>query len=107
MTPAVASQRSTVQALPSSMLGAVPGRHVPAPSHSSLPLHTFASAQDPCAATNTCVNPVLGSQSSVVQGFPSSGGPRGDARQAPRPLQNSIPLQGLPSEQEVPSGTST
>src|SRR6267143_559881 len=96
-------QESAVQGLLSSQLRAVPGVQAPALQISS-PLQTLPSEQEVPSATGLLKQPVVGSQASVVQALLSlqtSGVPG-----AQRPCsQVSLPLQALPSEQEVPSAT--
>jgi hypothetical protein len=57
------------------------------------------------AGTAVCVTPVVGSHASAVQGLPSSIAGGAFATQAPVALHVSLPLQALPSEQDVPVAT--
>src|SRR5262249_22921323 len=109
----------------------VPGVQVP-PWHVSSPLQTVSSSQDDPSTLFVNLQPVLGSQLSVVHGLPSehwSGLPllQNPCKQVSRPLQTlasahdvpsgggvpglhfwfrqlSMPLQTLPSSQAVPVG---
>src|SRR4029077_15724534 len=69
--PFVGSQLSTVQRLWSSHDGATPGVHTPA-RHVSAPLQALPSLQEVPFDTGVCLQPMLGSQVSSVQGFKSS-----------------------------------
>src|SRR5262249_33831370 len=98
--PVTGSQVSAVQALPSLQFGAAPGAQSPA-WHVSAPLQTVASAQAVPSATLTCLQPVTGSQLSVVQGLPSLQLRAVPAAHTP-PWQVSAPLQTFPSLHAVP-----
>jgi hypothetical protein len=106
-TPAVASQESVVQGLPSSMTGAVPGKQAPVALQTSRPSHSVALSQCVPAGATVWLTPVFGSQASMVQGLPSSSTGAFAATHAPLALQLSWPLQALPSEQLVPTLTGT
>jgi hypothetical protein len=99
-TPVVASHVSVVQGLPSSTAKAVPAVQVPL-VQTSLPLQTFASAQEVPLATATCVTPCTGSHASEVHGLPSSSTGALPATHAPA-WHFSLPLQTLASAQDVP-----
>jgi len=101
--PATASQPSTVHGLPSLQLGGVPAVQVPF-WQLSAPLHRLPSAQERPFGTAVCLQPVTGSQVSVVHGLPSSqlGGVPGMHVPA---WQVSAPLHTLASAQEVPFAT--
>ena len=71
LQPAIGSQVSTVQRFASSQSSGPGERQTPA-WHASAPLHAFASAQVVPSATGTWVQPVAGSQASVVQTLWSS-----------------------------------
>lgn len=103
--PTDESQPSVVHGLPSSIVGGVPAIQNPEPLQVSVPLQILASAQEVPAATGLCVTPLAGSQLSAVQGLPSSSVGGVPARQVPLALHVSLPLQALPSEQDVPAAT--
>src|SRR5687767_1721735 len=76
--------------------------------HASAPLQKLASAQEVPFGTPTCMQPQLGSHTSRVQGFRSSGHAAGsfdDTQSAD--LQVSEPLQTFVSEHGAPSGRVT
>jgi hypothetical protein len=98
--PVAGRQLSVVHTLPSSQLGGVPAVHVPL-WHVSAPLQAFPSAHDVPFATTVTVQPVAGTQLSVVQGLPSLQTSAEPAVQVPA-WQVSVPLQRLVSAQEVP-----
>src|SRR5439155_11450212 len=98
------SQRSAVQALPSSHEGAGPGVQAPA-WQVSAPSQKRPSEQEVPSATGVWMQP-LGPQESVVQGLLSSQLSGVPGVQAPA-WQVSEPLQTLPSEQEAPSAAVT
>src|SRR6266850_2173419 len=100
--PVAGSQASVVQALPSLQTSGVPGAQRPC-SQVSEPLQASPSEQEVPSATGVWMQP-LGPQESAVQGLLSSQLRVVPGVQAPA-LQISSPLQTLPSEQEVPSGT--
>jgi hypothetical protein len=104
-TPTAASHESVVQRLPSSTTGGAPGVQWPVVSQASRPLQASPSSQKVATATGRWVAPAMGSQTSAVQGLPSSSVGEAPARQAPEAEQDSVPLQALPSAQEVPTGT--
>ena len=70
----------------------------------SAPLQTSLSGQGVLSGLFCCVQPVAGSQSSILQTFPllHLGGAPGT--HWPAALQTSSPLQWLPSGQGVPAG---
>jgi len=97
--PLTASQVSVVQAFPSSQLTGVPP-HRPAAQTSAV-VQAFASSHGVPSA-GVCVQPLAGSQASVVQTFPSSqltGLPRHTPAE-----QTSAVVQALPSSHDVPLG---
>jgi hypothetical protein len=103
--PATGSHESLVQGLPSLQVGVAPGVHAPA-WQVSAPLQAFPSLQPVPLATSVFWQPLAASHESVVQGLPSlqlSGGP---GVQVPV-WQVSVPLQALPSPQDVPFVTLT
>src|SRR5829696_7437790 len=74
LTPAMASQTSAVQALPSSTTGAAPSLQNPITSQVSAPLHTVPSAQLVPAARCTRNQPAVGSQLASWQASTTSTG---------------------------------
>ena len=100
--PKIASQPSAVQTLLSLQLRAVPAVQVPF-WHVSVPLQTLASAHVVPFSTGALAHPKVGSQLSVVQRLPSSQLSAVPAAQRPA-WQVSLPLQMVPSAQEVPLG---
>ena len=104
-TPVVGLHVSVVQGFASSSRGAGPGVQTPAALHASIPLQAFPSEQFVPATTGTCETPVVGLHASVVHGLPSSSDGDEPAAQVPAPLQVSVPLHALPSEQLVPAAT--
>jgi hypothetical protein len=101
--PTAGMQVSMVQGLPSSQRSGPPLTQRP-PKHCSTPLQRFESAQLVASGTLTRRQPHTGSQASRVHGFPSSAQTMGSPRPVHRPeRQVSMPLQGLASEQLVPS----
>jgi hypothetical protein len=101
--PKTGSQPSVVQALPSSQSSAVPAVHTP-PWQVSSPLQTSPSAHGVPFATGVFVQPVSGSQVSVVQTLLSSQLSGAPAVQTPA-WQVSSPLQRSPSVHGVPFAT--
>jgi hypothetical protein len=101
--PVPGSQLSLVHTLPSLQFGAVPAVHVPL-WQVSAPLQAFPSEHDVPFVTGAVVQPVPGSQPSVVHGLPSlqtSGVPAVHV-----PLWHvSAPLHVFPSEHDVPFAT--
>src|SRR5439155_1019499 len=91
--PFAASQESSVQTLPSSQLGAVPGLQVPAPQ-TSRPLQTVPSSHG--LVLFVCWQSVAGWVGSSVQTLPSSQLGAVPGLQVPPP-QTSRPLQTVPS----------
>jgi hypothetical protein len=77
--------------------------HVPEPLQVSAPLQTLESEHDVPAATGVCVTPPLGSQESVVQGFPSSLATGAPPAQLPE-AQASPVVQAFASSQLAPLG---
>ncbi len=67
--PVAGLHESVVHTLPSLQFGAAPPTHTPA-EQASFVVHAFPSLHDP--ATFTCLQPVAGTQESVVQTFASS-----------------------------------
>ena len=104
-TPAIGSHESAVHGLPSSIVSGVPAAQRPPPSQSSVPLQTFASAQEEPFGVGVWLTPEAGSHASAVQGLPSSIVGGALATHAPEALHVSLPLQALPSEQDVPVAT--
>jgi hypothetical protein len=102
MTPVAGEQVSAVHGFPSSTIGGVPGKHAPVALHVSAPLHTFPSEHDMPAA-GMCATPDIGSQLSIVHGFPSSTTSSVPATHAPVALHVSAPLHALPSEHDAPA----
>jgi hypothetical protein len=86
--PTAVSQKSVVQTLPSSQLGAAPPTHVP-PEHLSLVVHSFPSSHPVVLLVFT--QPATGSHESSVQAFPSS----------QLPLESSCLQPVTPSHQSV------
>src|SRR5262249_47193243 len=103
--PFCGSQASTVHAFASSQTSDAAGVHVPA-RHVSLPLHRLPSGQGAPFASTTCVQPVTGSQPSVVHGLASSQDAAAPAVHCPA-AQVSAPLHWLPSLHDVPSASGT
>jgi hypothetical protein len=103
MGPSTGSHMSTVQALPSSMMGGMPGIQMLPAAQISTPLQRFPSEQLAPTGSGSCCGPPVGVHESAVQGLPSSrtGGVPG--RHAPVLSQTSLPLQRLPSGQAVPA----
>jgi hypothetical protein len=101
--PLTALQPSTVHALPSLQLGAVPGRQVPT-WHVSVPLHWSASTHGVPLVTGVCLQPTAGSQVSAMQGLPSLQLGGTPATQTAL-WQVSVPLHLFASGQMVPFGT--
>jgi hypothetical protein len=101
--PKMESQPSVVHGLPSLQLSAVPAVQAPL-WQVSAPLQTLPSLHEVPFSTGALTQPVAGLQLSVVHTFPSlqlSGVPA-----VHTPLwQISLPLQTLPSAQEVPLAT--
>jgi len=93
--PLLGSQLSLVQTLPSSQLSAGPALQVPSAQMSSL-LQALPSLQG--AVLLACVQPLAGSQLSVVQGLPSSQFTAAPAWHRPE-KQVSPLVQALPSLQ--------
>src|SRR5262249_18941489 len=79
--PVAGLHESSVQGLPSSQLGAAPPTHTP-PLQVSLVVHALPSSHGPVLFT--CLQPVAGSQESVVQGLLSLQLSGGSAAQGPR-----------------------
>jgi hypothetical protein len=126
MFPVLGSQKSSVQAFPSSLSTGTPGEQSPFPSQVSLPLHRSPSSQLSPTATGITWHfplsqdalaqgpgsghswsflqvaqplmgrwatvPVVGSQTSLVQGSPSSICGAGIAMACPLPSQAQVPL---------------
>lgn len=91
-----------VHSLPSSQLSEEPGWQLP-PWHASPIVHWLPSLHVVPSALE-CVQPVAATQESVVQTLPSSqSGAVPDLQMVPE--QVSRPLQALPSEHDVPTGT--
>jgi len=101
--PATGSQLSVVHTLPSLQLSAVPAVHTAA-WQVSLPLHTLLSPQGVPFGAGVVVQPVTGSQPSVVHTLPSSQSSAVPAVHTPV-WQVSPPLQTVPSAHEEPFGT--
>jgi hypothetical protein len=101
--PVTALQPSTVHALPSLQLSAVPGVHVPA-WQVSAPLHTVVSVHGLPLARVGCWQPASGSHESVVQGLPSSQLSAIPGVQSPV-WQVSVPLHVVVSVHGVPLAT--
>ena len=101
--PLTGLQASTVQALLSLQLGAVPGAQTPA-RQVSCPLQSVASAHDVPSGASVCWQPATGSQVSTVQGLPSLQLGAVLVTQEPA-WQLSVPLHTVPSLQETPFGT--
>ena len=78
--------------------------HAPA-SHTALPVHMLPAPQPVPSGSAACVHPASGSQASSEQAFRSSQSGAGASVQTPR-VQVAVPLQTVPSSQEVPSGCS-
>jgi hypothetical protein len=93
--PSGATQESTVHAFPSSQSGAGPPTQAP-PAHWSFVVHALPSLHG--AMLFVWVQPVAGSQASVVQTLPSLQSGPGPPTQAP-PAQASPVVQALPSSQ--------
>lgn len=95
---------AALQTVHSPQLTGVPATQLPSPSQISSPLQALLSLQAVPAGFGISTQPGPGWQLAVIQGFVvvhSSGVP---LVQAP-PWHVSKPLQGVPSLQEVPSGT--
>jgi len=93
VTPATTSHASTVQALPSSTTGGVPGAQKPAALQVSAPSQTVAFAQLVPAAFATWVTPLIGLHASVVQGLLSSTCGAAPSTHVPVALQAPTPSQ--------------
>jgi uncharacterized membrane protein len=101
--PSVALQVSMVHGFTSSQSSGVPLVQTPA-WQVSMPLQTSPSVHDVPFVTGVFWQPIIGSQVSAVQTFPSSQASGVPAVQTPA-WQLSTPLQTSPSEHVVPSRT--
>src|SRR5690606_1189637 len=81
-----------------------PAVQLPAPSHSSSPLHRLASTQLEPAGVGLWSTPNSGAQLSAVQRLASSASGVTPAKQVPASSQYSEPLQALPSPQGASTG---
>src|SRR5947199_1609783 len=96
--PVAGSQPSAVQLLPSLQLGGGPPTQLP-PAQVSAVVQALPSSH--AAVLFVCVQPVAGSQASVVQTLPSSQLGGGPPAQLPAPSQGSAVVQALLSVQAM------
>jgi hypothetical protein len=94
---------SVVQGLASLHVSGTPAVHTP-PTQVSAPLHALPSGHGVASGAVLCPQPVVGSQVSVVQGFPSLQLSAVPAMQTPA-RHVSVPSQTFPLLQSVPSAT--
>lgn len=104
--PLAGLHESVVQTFPSSQLRGGPPTQAPA-EHASAVVHALPSSQVVPFGTGTWTTPRVGEHESAVQALPSSMTSGVPAAQMPAPSQVSLPLQTLPSEQDVPAATAT
>ena len=98
--PVLASQLSSVHGFASSQVTVAPPLQVP-PLHKSFVVHASPSSQLPSVAAD--LQPVFGSQLSVVHGLPSSQFTAAPPTHAPF-AQASLPVHALPSEHPPVAG---